>query len=120
VAGDAVKGYFMPDWLKESIRLQKRREISQRYAHRHPGYKTSAYRKARRRAIKALGGACVQCGNADIRALEIDHVNGGGIAERKRVQYYSFYVTVPTRHDLQILCANCHAIKDWERRHGHS
>src|SRR5881394_22666 len=41
------------------------------------------YRELRARALAFLGGRCVQCGFDDARALQIDHVHGGGNKERK-------------------------------------
>jgi hypothetical protein len=34
--------------------------------------------KKRRKLIDFMGGKCVWCGFDDIRALQIDHINGGG------------------------------------------
>lgn len=72
---------------------------------------------ARRRALlDALGGKCVQCGFADERALQVDHINGGG----KQVDPYrstmAFYTKVVANPgEYQLLCANCNWIKKHER-----
>lgn len=68
--------------------------------------------RRRRETLAGLGGCCVRCGFADERALQIDHVNGGG----KQVDPYratmAFYRKVLTNRDqYQLLCANCNVIK---------
>lgn len=70
-----------------------------------------------------LGGICVRCGFDDIRALQVDHINGGGNRHkrerreaRKRGEVVrEYYRTLLDDKDLttkyQLLCANCNAIK---------
>lgn len=65
-----------------------------------------------------LGKSCVRCGFSDIRALQIDHINGGGSKERKRTYGRMIYLYILAHPDesineLQILCANC----NWIKRH---
>ena len=40
--------------------------------------------------LEILGGVCVKCGFSDVRALQIDHINGGGFKAKKAVtrNYY--------------------------------
>ena len=86
--------------------------------------------KWRRAALAALGGVCVRCGFADVRALQIDHVNGGGLRERSRrrqkdnailrvclTKYYRQVVEDQTGK-FQLLCANCNWIKRAENGEG--
>lgn len=66
-----------------------------------------------------LGHVCCKCGFADKRALQIDHVNGGGNQEHKQVKNaFTFLnkVLADTNGTYQILCANCNWIKRMERR----
>jgi hypothetical protein len=77
------------------------------------GEKRLAYRQAYRlRVIEHLGGKCKDCGFTDIRALQIDHVDGGGIKDRAGLMY-GFWKKVlsDTSGKYQLLCANCNAIK---------
>lgn len=74
-------------------------------------------------ALDHLGDKCATCGYcADPRALQIDHVNGGGrrsilSGERNGVMYRA--VVNDTTGRFQLLCANCNAIKRNENReHG--
>ncbi len=78
-------------------------------------------RGIRDETIALLGGSC-KCGVSDRRALQIDHVNDNGAKERSSFTSKSkYYSTVLDNirngsNDYQILCANCNAIKEYERR----
>jgi 5-methylcytosine-specific restriction endonuclease McrA len=68
--------------------------------------------------IQALGGCCKTCGYTDdIRALQLDHINDDGYEDRrgkgKIGKIYRYYVNKldEAKDILQVLCANCHAIK---------
>jgi len=59
--------------------------------------------------------ACVQCGFSDVRALCLDHINGGGTEHRRTVKAGGNVWLWLARHNFppgyQILCANCNTIK---------
>lgn len=71
----------------------------------------------RMRIFEFLGGAlCKKCGFDDYRALQIDHIAGGGNQEFKNnpsllkpTAYFKLIQKDPTRY--QVLCANCNWIK---------
>jgi hypothetical protein len=66
----------------------------------------------RRRAVAHLGGICVRCGFSDVRALQIDHVSGGGRKELAAIGRCGIYRRVIKESaDYQLLCANCNWIK---------
>lgn len=70
--------------------------------------------KVRSKALELLGNKCVRCGFSDARALQIDHVNGGGKQEYKEVGTYRICLNVINGIDgYQLLCANC----NWIKRH---
>jgi len=79
--------------------------------------------KARRTALKEqifdkLGHACSRCGFSDKRALQIDHVFGGGNqehAEIKNSDKFMKKVLADAEGLYQILCANCNWIKRMEK-----
>ena len=73
-------------------------------------------RRARQRAIAILGGKCVRCGFNDWRALQIDHINGGGNQEIKQIGATGILGKVlrGETEDYQLLCANCNWIKRYE------
>ena len=68
-----------------------------------------------------LGNKCIKCGFDDSRALQIDHINGGGYIERKSYnlsprKYYSNILqsVLNNENKYQLLCANCNWIKRFE------
>jgi hypothetical protein len=80
--------------------------------------------KMRDKLIRLLGGKCFnptclvpnRC--SDIRCLQLDHINGGGLNERKTrfrttTVMIAYYLKHPdeARDNIQILCANCNHIK---------
>jgi len=63
--------------------------------------------------------ACVRCGFLDIRALCLDHVNGGGTRERREgknigVKLYRTLKREGYPEGYQTLCYNCNTIKAHE------
>jgi 5-methylcytosine-specific restriction endonuclease McrA len=71
----------------------------------------------RRLAIEAMGGCCEECGFADHRALQFDHrtpIRRGrsGLHKSAHSAEKTYRaVLAGKREGLQLLCANCHAIK---------
>lgn len=67
--------------------------------------------------IDMLGGKCVACGFSDERALQIDHVKGGGSQDIKlngggRSHYLRVLDSIAkSERKYQLLCANCNWIK---------
>jgi len=100
---------------------QKRYRETHQSARREDGRDRERERreKARCELITALGGVC-SCGFSDQRALQIDHVHDDGKSERI---LFKFDYVAMRRHmrrtvksgRYQVLCANCNAIKQWER-----
>ena len=84
-------------------------------------YKTAMQRKtnrsARADALAALAPmVCRSCGyDADVRALQIDHVRSNGAHERRIRSQRSIHRRVLTYpEDYQLLCANCNWIKRFD------
>lgn len=80
------------------------------------------YQKIKNEIITLLGSKCVYCGFSDLRAIEIDHVNGGGHKERKKFHIYGYYKHILEQvkagsKDYQLLCSNCNDIKRYEQQH---
>jgi hypothetical protein len=74
-----------------------------------------------KRAIEVLGGKCIKCGFIDIRALQIDHIHGGGLKELRKNGNYAIYYKIvkdpeKAKEDYQVLCANCNWIKRFENK----
>lgn len=72
--------------------------------------------------MEALGGKCVKCGFKDVRALQIDHINGGGSQERKerdfKMNFHKHVLEsfIRKENKYQLLCANCNWIKRFENK----
>lgn len=83
-------------------------------------------RLPRLQLIIILGGQCIECKyNLDIRALQIDHIKGGGTKEVKRFgslskmcKYYLCNIEI-AKANLQVLCANCNVIKRYTNGEGY-
>lgn len=73
--------------------------------------------KAKRAAFQKLGGKCRRCGCTDIRALQVNHVNGGGTKEKLHGgdMYRAIVCGKRNTRDLECLCANCNLIWEYER-----
>lgn len=72
--------------------------------------------KLKQTIYEKLGNTCSRCGFSDPRALQIDHVRGGGNKEHtvvKNAHKYLRKVIEDTEGLYQILCANC----NWIKRH---
>ena len=74
---------------------------------------------ARSVVINMLGGKCSNCGNDDVRVLQIDHKHNDG-KELKRggrirgldAKHYRAIIRGDDPLDrYQLLCANCHSLK---------
>lgn len=107
---------------KEKIAKQ-----TKEYHDNHPDlYRKSArksmgrlYDRRRSAILELLGGTCNKCGFSDERALQIDHVNGGGRDDKARFSstsiYYKHILEVEGK-GYQLLCANCNWIKRHENK----
>lgn len=81
-------------------------------------------RRLKLEALSVYGMVCRRCDFGDDRALQIDHVNDDGAAERKLnggqgFAGWNFYAYLKRRgwpSGYQTLCANCNAIKLAESR----
>lgn len=106
-----------------SRRIEYFRNLDSEYKKTHR--REDALRCKRRRMIVRdrlfliLGNKCIRCGFSDKRALQFDHINGGGRALRRAKKFkhgqqeINFYSSRPdlARQTLQVLCANCNFIK---------
>jgi hypothetical protein len=106
-------------------------ERSRRWRRRHKDQVNEIQRRDNTRVklklMNLLGGCqCRRCGFSDIRALQIDHINGKGKQLRikltgsnrmNRLVFY-YYLRDPemAKRELQVLCANCNWIKRHENR----
>lgn len=98
-----------------------RNQNSEHYIEYANGYNYRRYNDVRDKALQAVGRGkieCVRCGFSDIRAIQIDHIDGKGWEHRKTCSSrYQYYEEITANFELyQILCANCNQIKKYEDR----
>ncbi len=75
------------------------------------------YHALRMEVFKTLGGPrCVECGYPDIMALQIDHIDGGGMKDIRSFSSNKTYMRHIIKNPVgyQVLCANCNRIKVYE------
>lgn len=103
----------------------KSKVIHERWCRNNPNKLRSIVRKSfhkyrdsmREEILQMLGSKCKNCGNSNIIVLQIDHVNGGGSKERKRLSngtnYYKHVLEElkSGSKEYQLLCANCNIMK---------
>lgn len=91
---------------EENIRRIKRTQ---------PGIGEKYRKTVRAKAIQALGAKCRCCGEDEFVFLVVDHVNGGGSVEERKIGTYGIYrrvLTDPLAVDhYQVLCHNCNWAK---------
>ena len=83
------------------------------------GYARASRRKLKEVLFAMLGAKCTICGFSDSRALQIDHLNGGG--KKHYIKSGSLGVlrhAVKNPSEYQILCANHNWIKMREEEVG--
>ncbi len=79
------------------------------------------HKKNRAELFEVLGNKCIKCGFFDKRALQIDHINGGGRIERIKYNTKDFHRVVlksikNKEKKYQLLCDNCNWIKRYENK----
>ena len=79
------------------------------------------FKRLRQEILVLLGNACKRCGFDDARALQIDHIRGGGALEKKKIGTHTMYRKIIRDGGIgyQILCANCNWIKRAEIEEEH-
>lgn len=102
--------------------------VYQRYKPKMQATFKQYYKRKRKFLIDLLGGKCsnpkcaVAGGMADVRCLQLDHIDGGGSKEKRSfggaLQMILHYADHPdeARQKLQVLCANCNWIKRHDNR----
>ena len=87
-------------------RGRKRLDYFKRYSH-----------GLRKKILEKFGSKCIQCGFNDIRALQVDHINGGGCREWFGLGSSMRMKAVlnDKENKYQLLCANCNWIKRAEK-----
>jgi len=100
--------------------LRKSKEYQKQNRERINKRSVELRRKKRIDLINLYGGKCIRCGFNDWRALQIDHINGGGKKEKATFKGYKDYYKMLKQErnsgKYQLLCANCNWIKKFENK----
>ena len=119
------KEYHKQYYLKNKEKMLEQ----QRVRLEDPQIKAHKNKKDRERSVlykakiyEILGGAkCVHCGyDKDIRALQLDHINGGGRKDRDENRSTTKILKMhrdnldSLKDKYQVLCANCNVIKKFD------
>ena len=115
---------YMQEWLQKHKEYMREYRVNNkehiRELMRDKPYQKNYLRRIRNSVLEALGAKCVKCGFGDKRALQIDHINGGGTKERKQKLFKGHFHKHVLKSFLakeskyQLLCANCNWIKKFE------
>jgi hypothetical protein len=82
-------------------------------------YDREWWNKFRKQAITALGNKCVICGFSDWRGLCVDHINGKGNEEFRKIGNKAIYrKVIKDQTGYQCLCATHNQIKRYENHEG--
>lgn len=80
--------------------------------------------KVKRKVLEYLGGAfCISCSCTDIRALEVNHKNGGGYQDQKKLKasgiklWYSI-LNSQRKEDFDVRCRVCNAAHFLQMKYG--
>jgi hypothetical protein len=95
----------------------RKRRLDPDYRAREAKLNSARQRKYRTDLISLLGGKCTVCEFSDTRALQVDHIHGGGRREHKDFGSTAVMCCYYLQHldeaktKLRVLCANCNWIK---------
>jgi len=108
---------------KRFVKHVKRKSINRWVSEHREAWNKKQREQAQRirsEVLTFLGNKCVRCGETDIRCLQVDHVNGGGVQELRRIRGATYFRKVFQElkrgsKAYQCLCANCNWRKRYER-----
>lgn len=116
--------YYRTRWINRTPEQDKiHKESVVNWRKKNPEKAKAIYKryrdKIRVEVIGHYGGKCVCCGEDRIEFLNIDHINGGGNAHRKKVMGFNaagwpFYRWLRKNNypeGFQVLCWNCNMAK---------
>ena len=103
--------------MDKAYYAMKRREYYAKNPQRFIAYRKASVQKYRSAVLTLLGDKCCQCGYSQRPALQIDHVQGGGKEQFRKLgnteKYYKHVIQQITlgSKEYQLLCANCNQLK---------
>lgn len=111
------------------MEIEKRRAYANRYYAEHPKEREAQKQRHRRYNERQKQTVvehysqgtmlCCSCGFSDIRALTIDHIDGGGLSHLGQIgkgNLYPWLIKNDFPEGYQVLCMNCNWIKRHENR----
>ncbi len=108
------------DFEFAEVERQKSREWKNDNRDQIREYDRTTYWTLRFKVLEKLGNKCSKCPVDDFRVLQIDHINGGGHKELKKLQTTGILRKILNHPNLQLeyqlLCVNCNWIKRWENK----
>jgi hypothetical protein len=115
---DRMCGYNRDYYEKNRDKiLAKKREWMREYRKRCPERSREVSRTAKQKLRDTIhmmyGDKCVICGFTDKRALTLDHINGDGNIERRKLSERGVYRDATMNYQpgkYRILCMNCQFI----------
>lgn len=91
---------------------KRKREADPEYMARRQRYRFRTNAEWRAAVFEHYGKACACCGESEDAFLTIDHINGGGSQQRKKIgTMYRWLVRNDFPPEFQTLCWNCNAAK---------
>lgn len=78
--------------------------------------RTDRHREVRQQAFEGYGGKCQCCSEFRFEFLALDHVNGGGREERKKMstrQIADKVIRLGFPPEYRVLCHNCNQAHGW-------
>ncbi len=120
-----MKNKHQPTWYEknkdtEKYKARKRKYNQIDYYRRRTKrllYEREKRMVKRKELMTKLGGEqCIKCGFNDYRALQFDHIEGGGTKQRREmVNVWPILKHIENNlSEYQVLCANCNWIKRLE------
>jgi len=102
--------------VKLHYRENKERIVEWQRNYSEAGYRADWYLKKKLNILSHYSNGaikCAHCGFGDIRALSIDHIDGGGSPHRKMTgnDIYGWLKRNGYPEGYQVLCMNCQLIK---------
>jgi hypothetical protein len=112
---------YLKQYRKDNL-LPSRTIYMREYRRRNKEHINDWYSRRRAELKKLLfarlGNVCKHCGFKDVRALQIDHIHGGGKKDIGKGYGYKRFIKLLALINLeelyQLLCANCNWIKSYE------
>lgn len=115
-ARERQKAYYQAHKIQSKEQGKKWLEANRAKARASKNKYTETLRTS---VLHKLGNKCRKCGFTDKRALQVDHVKGGGNKERRTTSWLQVYKKVLAEVEsveYQLLCANCNQIKKIENK----